>query len=157
MLLKTNHFYNSANIRRYFFHSISHSCKCISKTSTSSLCQYTCNYRINDSVFRKYSSSPIISHQSSETTRQMTAPNEKVKFQGYDLVLSRAAKIVLNMTERLSAKVLHCNCETNLIDHFGESKILDIEGITDNESYFDIGRYDMLPSICLFLHCYMIV
>ena len=43
----------------------------------------------------------------------------KVPTEGFQLVLHRAANIVLNIAEGLTTKVLHIHSETNLIDYFG--------------------------------------
>ena len=70
-----------------------------------------------------------ICRQLSTTTSKVV---EELEPKGYNLALDRAAKIMINITERTVTSVLHMYCSHNFIKFLGENTHFDISGCSYN-------------------------
>ena len=56
---------------------------------------------------------------------------------GYELVLDRSVKIMVNVTERAMTSVLHTYCDARLIEYLGTNTNFDIIGCSDRQAEVD--------------------
>lgn len=68
-------------------------------------------------------------HRWSSNTPSISARPEPTI--GYDLALDRAAKIMINVTERAMTLVLHTHCGSRFVDYLGTNSHFDIVGCSD--------------------------
>lgn len=59
---------------------------------------------------------------------------------GYDLALDRAAKIMVNMTERAMKLVLHTHCGSRFVDYLGSNSHFDIVGCSDHQIDVELSK-----------------
>ena len=70
-------------------------------------------------------------------TTKITVPEPTI---GYDLVLDRSVKIMVNVTERAMTSVLHTYCDARLIEYLGTNSNFDIIGCSDRQAEVDSVR-----------------
>ena len=59
---------------------------------------------------------------------------------GYDLALDRAAKILLNVTDRAMTLVLHAYCGTRFVEFLGSNTNFDVVGCSDAPANVDVAK-----------------
>ena len=68
------------------------------------------------------------------TASKVTVPEPII---GYELVLDRSVKIMVNVTERAMTSVLHTYCDARLIEYLGTNSNFDIIGCSDRQVELD--------------------